>query len=303
MRSVTVFMSTYNGEKYLKEQIHSILGQSDVQVTLLVRDDGSRDGTLDILQQFANKGELRYVTGKNLGYGKSFLHLFKHVESKTDYYAYADQDDYWLDNKLISAIEKLDEVQSEKGKIYFSDLTVVDENLEETGRKTFDNLIISVGSVLVRQRVAGCTMVFDDTLYEHARKIDFDDYQFHISHEWIYLLCLAMGGKATYDQASYIKYRRHSSTTTSLGRGVKARLKREFKQYNSTKWDKSELCKVLVKYYSKEILKDKLRLIELVSKYRNSNIEKSKLIFSNELDAGNWIFNGKVKLFILTNVF
>ncbi|EME3524541.1 glycosyltransferase, partial [Enterococcus faecium] len=95
MYSVTVFMSTYNSEMYLEEQIKSILKQKKVKVSLWVRDDGSSDNTINILEKYKKKGKLTYFSGCNLGYGKSFLDLFKNIKIPTDYYAYSDQDDYW----------------------------------------------------------------------------------------------------------------------------------------------------------------------------------------------------------------
>lgn len=303
MHSITVFMSTYNGEVYLEEQIESILKQKDVEVTLLVRDDGSTDRTIDILEKYKSLGKLSYIAGHNLGYGKSFLNLFKHVQIPTEYYAFSDQDDYWEDNKLINAIKQLKLLDSDIGKIYFSDLSIVDENLIPIGYKKFDNLIISLGSVLVRQRVAGCTMVFDANLFQKANLVDFENYKYHISHEWIYILCLILGGEAIYDKRAFIKYRRHNYTVTTLGRGLKARFKREFAQYSITKWDKSELCKVILSNYRNYIPEPNLKLISLISKYRYSNVKKMKLLFSRKLNAGSFIFNLKTKLFILTNVY
>ena len=303
MYSVTVFMSTYNGEMYLEEQIKSILKQKKVKVSLWVRDDGSSDNTINILEKYKKKGKLTYFSGCNLGYGKSFLDLFKNIKIPTDYYAYSDQDDYWEENKLINAINKLESRTSKVGKIYFSDLCVVDKDLRPVGYKKFDNLIISLGSVLVRQRVAGCTMVFDNNLFQKANAIEFDNYEYHISHEWIYILCLALGGEAIYDKHAFIKYRRHDYTVTSLGRGVKSRIKREFTQYKGTKWDKSELCKIILTNYKKHIPHSNLKLIFLVSNYRFSKLSKLKLLFSRDLNAGNLIFNLKTKLFILTNVY
>ena len=84
--TVCVLMSTYNGEKYLEEQIDSILAQKGCKVQLLVRDDGSSDGTIGILQKYHEEGYLEYYTGENLKPAKSFMDLLYNAP-KAEYYA------------------------------------------------------------------------------------------------------------------------------------------------------------------------------------------------------------------------
>ena len=78
MKSVLVLLSTYNGEKYLKEQIDSVLGQEKVKTFLLVRDDGSTDKTCSILEWYQKRGALKWYKGKNLGPARSFVDLIFH---------------------------------------------------------------------------------------------------------------------------------------------------------------------------------------------------------------------------------
>ena len=102
---VSVLMSTYNGEKYIREQIESILNQKKVKVHLLIRDDGSQDSTIEIVKEYANKyPNVSVYAGKNIGIGNSFMELLRNAP-EADYYAFADQDDVWLDGKLERAIE------------------------------------------------------------------------------------------------------------------------------------------------------------------------------------------------------
>lgn len=93
---ITVLMSTYNGEKYLKEQLDSILNQEQVDLKLLIRDDGSTDGTVNILKEYENSHtNIKWYSGLNLGCGKSFFQLVLDAP-KSDYYAFVDQDDVWV---------------------------------------------------------------------------------------------------------------------------------------------------------------------------------------------------------------
>lgn len=99
MNSVTVMISTYNGEKFLKEQIESILSQTNVKVKIFVRDDGSVDGTRNILNDYQNKGKLTWYCGNNLKTARSFLDIVKNVP-KDSYYAFSDQDDVWKKKQI-----------------------------------------------------------------------------------------------------------------------------------------------------------------------------------------------------------
>ena len=104
MKKVCVLMSTYNGEKYLKEQIDSILKQKGVKVNLLVRDDGSTDNTLSLLEEYKKKGLLDYCCGSNMKPARSFMELLS-IAPDSDYYAFSDQDDYWEHDKLFNAVK------------------------------------------------------------------------------------------------------------------------------------------------------------------------------------------------------
>ena len=133
---VAVCISTYNGEKYLAEQLDSILHQEGVDVTLFVRDDGSSDGTAALLTQYEEQYEnvilLDKSRSRNLGVRDSFLRILRYAWKKMGagcYYAFSDQDDVWLPEKLKSAVDLLSKKQDKKGRLYFSNKTVVDEDL------------------------------------------------------------------------------------------------------------------------------------------------------------------------------
>ena len=106
MRKIQILMSVYNGEKYLETQIKSILSQdcerkNIAKVTLLIRDDGSSDNTHEILNKYSKlyPDSIRWYKGENIGVINSFFDLVEHSD-EVDYYAFSDQDDYWLPDKL-----------------------------------------------------------------------------------------------------------------------------------------------------------------------------------------------------------
>lgn len=103
---VNVLISTYNGEKYISEQIESILNQSYSDIYIYIRDDGSTDGTRNILEKYMKFSNVNVLFGNNVGFGISFLTLLELAE-EGDYWAFCDQDDVWMKNKVSVAVEWL----------------------------------------------------------------------------------------------------------------------------------------------------------------------------------------------------
>ena len=131
---VDILLSTYNGERYLKQQIDSIIGQSFSDWRLIVRDDDSKDRTRELLEEysFAYPQKIKIITDSygNIGVIKSFEELLKN--SNSDYIMFCDQDDVWLPEKIRMSLQTLKDKEHENLNIpilLFSDLTVVDESL------------------------------------------------------------------------------------------------------------------------------------------------------------------------------
>ena len=161
MKKVFVILSAYNGEKYLRQQVESILAQTGVAVTLLIRDDGSQDGTPDLMKDIQTvNGNVRCVYGENIGFRCSFYNMLLEADDTYDYYAFSDQDDVWDADKLSRAVEMLEQTE-DSVKLYASGLRVVNEDMEFMYNNTFPGLRTTYGAALSRQRIAGCTMVFD----------------------------------------------------------------------------------------------------------------------------------------------
>ena len=126
MKKVDILLATYNGEKYLKEQLDSILSQTYGEFRLLISDDSSTDNTKKILEEYTKKDKriIVFCQEKNLGVIKNFEFLLNKVEN--DYYMFSDQDDIWKENKIEQSIKYLEEKNAD---LIYTDLEVVDENL------------------------------------------------------------------------------------------------------------------------------------------------------------------------------
>ena len=127
-KKVAVLLSTYNGEKYVGAQLHSILTQNYKNLVVVVRDDGSKDKTVKIVKEYMeNNDNIKLVEGKNLGFIKSFFELLKLEQA--DYYAFADQDDIWFPNKISLAVESLNKLDDSVPNMAFSNSDYYDVNM------------------------------------------------------------------------------------------------------------------------------------------------------------------------------
>lgn len=298
MKTVQVLLSTYNGDKYLREQLDSVLEQQGVSVLITVRDDGSTDSTLDILEEYKQKGKLEYYSGTNIGYRKSFLNLAYTCKGTADYYAFCDQDDVWKVNKLREAVKKL-EKSTGRYKLYFSDLIVTDELLNKIDYKNYNRLNITLGSAMVRHNISGCTMVFNDELLEIAVKKELLNYEIGSHDAWLYKVCLSIGGTVIYDNNSYIYYRQHNHNVTGVKQGILKRVSNEIKGFTRNKNLIYKVAQVLYNEYASLMPNKNKRLLEDIVKYRTSIIATIKLIRNKDLRFGINLIDFRNKIMIL----
>jgi len=158
---VQILLSTYNGEKFLEEQLESILNQKgDFSLKILVRDDGSQDRTLEILEKYSKKIEMQIIRGENIGVNNSLRELFMNCDIDCDYFAISDQDDVWLENKLQTAIESLSKNEN-KLKMFASRSLVTDINMNVVGKTQDPGNRLSYYNAMVQNVCPGHTQVFN----------------------------------------------------------------------------------------------------------------------------------------------
>lgn len=215
VKKVLVLMSTYDGAKYIIEQLDSIHAQNGADVRLLVRDDGSKDNTVCILKEYADTHPnfiVDITTDSNLGSTGSFCKLVEIANSSYandyDYFAFADQDDVWLDDKLSSGVERLSRLNENTPNLYFSDTSVVDSNLNKIEGNRARKVNLRKEASLVRNVATGCTMVFNRKAIvlfaTHCPEF------MKIHDHAMFMLCNFMGD-VIYDETPHILYRQHSA--------------------------------------------------------------------------------------------
>ena len=276
-------MSTYNGEKYLKEQLESLISQKSVDLTVHIRDDGSTDGTRAIIEEYAsNHSGIEYEYGSNLGYAKSFWQIFQ-IEERYDYYAFCDQDDIWKDDKLIRAIDKIEaNAPAEKiPMLYASDVISVDNQMNVLAEHTFSPPgALSFAQSLQVSTVPGCTFVFNREAFELASQYT----GYMESHDWALYNIVTAFGKVVIDDESHILYRIHGNNTIGKSSRLKdlwVKLKRLFKKPVRSR---SRFAKDFYDCFGDKLVKVYAEIAYKLGYYRIAH-KKMSLLFDKRLNG------------------
>lgn len=293
---IAILMSTYNGASYLKEQIDS-LEKQDVPVDIFIRDDGSTDKTIDILKEYQSKPNVHIEYGINLGYKKSFMTLLMKVNNY-DYYAFCDQDDIWLPNKISCAV-KIMETSKADPTLYYSNLKKCNEFLHVYKITDLDKRVLSIQSNILRRSIAGCTMVINNAFREIVASIGIKDKLLVQGHDsYLVSLCCAIDGNVICDKNSYILYRQHEDNTSGSSNGIIKRIRKEYSALKKSKLNEYTVAKAMIQYCHDIISSENLSDLNEFISYKSNFYIRLKIIFSKKYATGNFALTllGKVKI-------
>lgn len=235
MSTVNIVMATYQGERYLTEQIESILHSGYTDWCLYIADDGSTDGTVQIAKSFEARYPERihvHVNGQNKGYTLNFLSALKRAAGRagesacssnvTGYYMFCDQDDVWMPDKIERTLQYMKQMEKKYGKqvpaAVFTDVRVVNEELMQIYRSFYavgklNTRRLDLAHILMENKMIGCTVMMNDalvsmlgTLPEHAR-----------FHDWWVAILAASFGHIGYCPITTMYYRQHGNNVVGTG--------------------------------------------------------------------------------------
>ena len=293
MKKILVYMATYNGEKYLAEQLDSIMSQEDVFVSMLIADDCSTDNTYSILTKYAEKYENIQIlkNSSNLGYKKNFLTLIHHdLAEEYDYFALADQDDIWNARKLISAINFIEchSAVSEVPMAYSSNLQLVDEHCRPLSMMNSEKEInhFNPYNLMLENKCTGCTLVFNDVLRQKLLSFQIDKVVY--PHDELICRIAILTGQYFFDRCSYIQYRQHGNNL--IGANKKKKIKKYISMLLGKKKSLNSQCfQDILETYEEDILPQYQSFIYLISKYKTSFSIRIKILFSKKFrKATGW---------------
>lgn len=279
-KKIDILMATYNGEKYLAEQLDSIINQTYHNWNLLIRDDNSTDRTLEIIQDYQKKDnriKLLKDNKGNLGIVKNFEELLKNSES--EFIMFSDQDDIWIENKLDMYLKMIEKIKN-KGFMIHSDAILFDKNKSNILKDTFIskkainkglenvffNYFVQGATILISKEIKNFILPFPKEVYLHDRYI-------HLISELFF--------ERIFVNKALIYYRQHGDNQIGAKNTIRELLsKRYFDERDR------QLIKIIYNKYGSLLTDDKKKLIEEYFKItdikknrfnRFLNLKKSKI--------------------------
>lgn len=209
---VNILLSTFNGELYLEELLRSLDKQTYRDIKVIIRDDGSTDNTCHILNEYVKSNQnVEVIFGENIGVIRSFYSLLKENDFYGELYAFCDQDDIWLPNKIEQAVSVLKKNNQEK-TLYCSGLEYVTNDLAYIKRTRMPSLV-GFENAIIENVAIGCTLVFDYSLRERFLEASPSSM---LMHDWWMYMLASTYGHIVFDDYCGILYRQHDASVTPI---------------------------------------------------------------------------------------
>lgn len=275
--NVAVLLSTYNGESYLHEQLDSLLSQTFQGFKIYIRDDGSSDNTVSIIEQYCHKDDriVRVDSNDNIGCAASFLTLVKSISA--DVYLFCDQDDVWLPNKIQRVIDYYSKVDMKVATLYHCDLKVVDQKLNLIHKSFLQHQKMSAtnamskNNLFIQNFVVGCSSAINSTLAKVVlNNISSQQFNKVAMHDWWFAITAKIHGEIFYDDVQTILYRQHSNNvlgakSSTLFRFITLGMNGQgLRRVSSFRKKVSEQNKLFLEVYESDLSDEQKRNITLV---------------------------------------
>lgn len=294
---IDILMASYNGEKYIVEQIESIINQTYKNWHLYIKDDCSVDNTIEIIKKYIEKYQNKITlveSDKGTGSAKNNFFSMLYL-SKSQYTMFCDQDDVWLPEKIEVTHRRMLQMERKYGKempiLIHTDMSVVDESLNvlHNSKFEYDGIRSKIKyqnfkNTLFENTVSGCNMEINRALLKFVDESDAKD---AYMHDWWIALCAKAFGKISYVDMPTMLYRQHDNNTVGVvpevtPQSVFKRLL--YKSYRVAAYKEIEKCnKMIIRFYERFSLKlsedNRKALVRLIDSFEHCKIFKWSVIF------------------------
>lgn len=292
MSMVTIVMSAYNGEKYIREQIDSLLASTYQDFEILITDDMSKDSTVNILKEYEAKHPDKihvFQNEKNMGYILNFLTGI--CRTTSEYIMLCDQDDVWKPDKIEKTLNRLKKIEEKYGKTVpnavFSDAVVVDQNLNTINQSFFESghlkpLNTDLSHILMENKLIGCTVMINAALRKILQEHDLP--QKAKLHDWWIALIAATFGNISFINEGLLLYRQHGSNAvgdTGFAAYFKTRITSLRKQKESLLVLQNQAGEFL-KLYGSMMSDDKKIIIQRFARLNQMNCINRRIVIMRE---------------------
>lgn len=301
MKKVQILLSSYNGEANIRRQIESILAQVDVYTSVLVRDDHSKDATVEIVRQMQKEypDRIELIEGENKGWKQSFMSLIE-CAGIFDYYGFSDQDDLWMPDKVKTCIALMEADKWNGIKLAHCNALSVEENL--TPRKEQEYRCaepISHKAAIVTEVFQGCGMVWNYDAMAMVKKHMPKNHD--IAHDfWVGLVSYFFGRIYFTKEAKFyhIRYAQSSSADGNVKKGRMIRFKKLFSLNECMYMNPAE---DLLEGYQKFLTADDSRFLSDIVAYRYDLRAKMQLLMDADFRRPTVSSTVLLKLAIIMN--
>lgn len=275
-----ILLSTYNGSLYIREFLDSLTCQSYSDFDLFVRDDFSQDSTLDIVKSYIGRINIVIINSvERIGAAESFMTLLRLVPDDYELYMFADQDDYWMSEKIQQAVEFLRKYK-EIPALYCVRLEIVDSELEHLGYSPLLR-VFGFRNALVECVATGCSTAINrpaKKLLMRCRPKNF------FMHDWWIYLVVSAFGNVVYDERFAIKYRQHGENVVGAAHGKVGlffnRVKRVIRCKKDGIFFMSAQANELLRCYGDMLDSYKVDFLALIVEGKKSFLKRIRLVFS-----------------------
>ncbi|MGY4493067.1 glycosyltransferase family 2 protein [Pseudomonas sp. TE3610] len=230
-KTVAILLCTYNGARFLTDQLESFTRQTYPHWKLFVSDDGSTDETGSILERYQSTlggDRVQIFKGPQRGFGSNFMSLIQNTGINADFYAFSDQDDIWFDDKLERSLAALSGTAEETPALYCSRTRLVDVDRRPLGHSPLFEKAPSFNNALVQSIAGANTMLINDTARNMLLTVSPN--ATIVAHDWMtYLIVTGCGGVAIYDAKPTMDYRQHAANLIGANSSFTQRLARLLK--------------------------------------------------------------------------
>lgn len=215
-KTIKILLATYNGEKYIKAQLESLINNSYKNIEIIISDDGSTDNTLKIIDSYTKQYNfIKLIHNKNKhGAFFNFSNLIRYVKEhkKSDYYMFSDQDDIWLENKIQTSLDAILNFNDELPLLIYTSKKYVTEDLKEISFAIKKEHLIDL-NIIHQNKAFGCTFIFNNKLLE---KLELEPDSKFINYDHYVVIQAFLYGNIYYLPEKTILYRQHGDNVSGV---------------------------------------------------------------------------------------
>lgn len=303
MSTVAIVMATYNGEKYIREQIDSILSSTHQDFELFIYDDGSKDSTVSIINEYQTNSPSQihvFQNEVNLGLTTNFLRAL--CRTSANYVMFCDQDDFWKPTKIELTLKHMKQVEEQVGQhipvAVFTDAFVADQDLAVIEESFFesthlDPMMTDLPHLLMENKLIGCTVMINGELRRIIQENPFPQKAKY--HDWWVALIASSMGRLYFINESTLYYRQHSGNIVG-GTGFLSYVKNRVSSLHKQREAVRSLCDQAGEFlniYKALLSPEKLKMIRTFAELEEYGFIKKRMII---------LRNGYLKTGILRNI-